>query len=178
MYRGALADAVGFTDDDLAANQAGRLSAGQRASLVRSERNRIALVALCVVLVGLCLVVPALTGVNSLKDVKFLLLALVFTMLGGAVAFSAAQLWRDLQSGAVAQLESFVSSTTKTDSGTANYYWIAGQQRFSVSGDMYTVLEPGRYRLYFLPRSRRIVAAEPSAAATGNDLSPSVHGTS
>jgi len=68
-------------------------------------------------------------------------------------------------------VEGFVKQTEReTDIRTAygqslpiwTYYWVVdGGQRFWVPGRVYPVLTPARHRLYFLPQTRRIVAAEP-----------------
>ena len=164
MYRGALADAVGFSDADLESNRAGRLSQSQRASLMREDRIRIGFVVLCAVVAVVSFVIALTFGPGNIKALKGWALTAFFVLAAGLGIVSAQKLWRDLRSGVVRAVEGFVTSTMQQSGSAQEYYWVVGDQRFSVTGDMYTILEPGRYRLYMLPRTRHIVSIEPTTA--------------
>jgi hypothetical protein len=166
IYRGALADAVGFSPDDLAANRAGRLSTAQRASLLRDDRIRVGFVGLCGVAATASFVMAVTFGLSELRALKFWVFAAFFAIAAGIGVKSAEQLWRDVRTGVVSGVEGFVSSTLDQSGSAQEYYWVVQGRRFSVTGDMYTVLEAGRYWLYFLPRTRRVMSVEPLEGET------------
>ena len=80
------------------------------------------------------------------------------------------RLYLDLRAGVVSRIEGFVTATEReTDVATRyggkvpvwTYYWNVDGQKFAVIGKAYVALMPGPHRLYYLPRSRRVIAAEP-----------------
>jgi len=100
-----------------------------------------------------------------------LILAALILFLGGYMAVVAFNLSQDLTAGVVSSVEGLVQPSVQvTNMRTVSYvpamplwtfYWVVGDQRFWVSGKAYGVLTPARHRLYFLPLTRRVVAAEP-----------------
>jgi hypothetical protein len=104
------------------------------------------------------------------------LLAACFIAFVVLVAWFNIPVWRDLQAGTVSNIEGFVRPAergTRINTGSGKgvsvwtYSWVVDEsQRFSVTGKVYAVLTPARHRLYFLPLSRRIVAAEPISIRT------------
>lgn len=175
IYREVLASALGFTPSDLNANRAGRLSASQRASLLRSDIVRLGGVALCLLAavgsVGLAFAI----GTGDPLFATLLSLAAVLIFAAGALAVSSFALWRDLTAGAVSRLEGQVEPTVRQFEATKStplrpastyegYFWVVGDQRFAVSGTAFGALTPARHCLYFLPRTRRVVAAEPMSS--------------
>ena len=104
------------------------------------------------------------SGPGNIKALKGWALTTFFVLAAGLGIVSARKLWRDIRSGVVGAVEGFVTSTVQQSGSAQEYYWVVDNQRFSVTGDMYTILEPGRYRLYVLPRTRQIVSIEPAAA--------------
>src|SRR5260370_18911813 len=115
--------------------------------------------------------VVANRGLTTGLGIVVLVLALPCLAFVGLWARYTIPLWRDASAGLVASVEGFVrggeqARTVRTSSGVAipvwRYYWpVDGGQRFWVRGKADAVLMPARHRLYFLPSSRRIVAAEP-----------------
>lgn len=103
--------------------------------------------------------------------VQVLLIAaafLAFVVLGAWFTYP---LWRDLNAGIVSSVEGFVQPAERETRIRTGYgpgvqlwafYWVVDNgQRFWVTGKAYGVLTPARHRRYFLPLTRRIVAAEP-----------------
>ena len=82
------------------------------------------------------------------------------------IAAFGTQFWLDVRDGAVSRIEGYVKQTdgeTRTPwTSVWTFYWTVDGQRFAV-GKAWAVLVPARHRLYYLPRSRRVVAAEPIA---------------
>jgi hypothetical protein len=68
----------------------------------------------------------------------------------------------DLLEGRVALLEGYVEAVEDSDGEGVTYHYVLGRQRFMVSGTAYKALAAGvRYRLYYLPHSKRLVSIEP-----------------
>lgn len=171
IYHEGLAAALGFTASDLEADRAGRLSAAQSASLYRWLTFRMGGgSASCIVIAAGCVAWALAIGIGHRPSELVLALAAVLLFAAGAIAFNAFKLWRDLHSGVVSSVEGFVKPNEKeTDIRTGygmsvpvwTYYWIVGDQKFGVTGKAYGALTPARHRLYYLPVTRRVVAAEP-----------------
>ncbi|HLV99304.1 MAG TPA: hypothetical protein VKT82_11580 [Ktedonobacterales bacterium] len=151
--REALARANGFRMDELDTNRQGGLSAHQRFGLVRG------LLFLAVVLVAL--VVGAVWQFALLMRYNpwgFLLLGL---MLFGLL-LATYHRWLDLLEGRAAMLEGFVQATEHSSDDSSTYSYELGKERFTVSSAAYRALIAGeRYRLYYLPHSKRLLSIEP-----------------
>jgi len=170
IYRDELARALNFTASDLQENRAGRLSASQRSTqlgvVARSAvKSLILLLLACAGIAGWFVI-----GVATVLGLIPLALAALFLAWVGIFAWYMPPVWRDADAGVVSSVEGLVTPAERQQSipaGDANvtiwsYYWVVdGGQRFWVAGKAYPVLTPARHRLYFLPSSRRIVAAEP-----------------
>lgn len=170
IYLDELARAVGFTSGDLELNRAGRLSSEQRRSLECGLRPRVVGAAVC-----LACAVGALVGIVAFRPPQntgaaFLALAGLAGFCGVLIASGAARLSQDLKGSTVRDVEGYVTSSesaTHLNSrfgphGTfLRFVWSVGGDRFVVPGRAYAVLAPAHYRLFFLPRTRRIVALEP-----------------
>jgi hypothetical protein len=171
LYHKALAEALGFTEADLEANRAAHLSPSQSASLYGRLTFRMGGGAtICVATAAGCVAWALAIGIGHRPSELFLALAAVLLFAAGAIAVNGFKLWRDLNTGVVSSVEGFVKPTEKetdirTQLGTSvpvwSYYWVVGDQRFAVTGKAYDVLTPARHRLYFLPVTRKVVAAEP-----------------
>jgi hypothetical protein len=185
IYHEELAAALGFTSADLEANRAGRLSAAQRSSWFRRYVYRsVAGVAVVALLAAGCVVLAFAIGIGT--SLSWQVLALAALLLGAAGYFGVIlyRLAEDLNGGIVSTVEGMVQpSVNVTNIRTGSFgpgipvwtfYWIVGDQRFAVYGKAYGVLTPARHRLYFLPRTRRVVSAEPSGSGQSAGLSPAV----
>src|SRR5258708_3573350 len=172
VFHEELAGALGFNAADLEANRAGRLTPSERAYGFRQHVYRpVGGAFLCALLAAGFVAVAFVVGVQYqlawalLVAAAFLLFAASYFAL---VAFNVSQ---DLNAGVVSSVEGLVQPSVqvtnlKTSSSLPamplwSFYWAVGDKRFWVSGKAYGVLTPARHRLYFLPRTRRIVAAEP-----------------
>jgi hypothetical protein len=170
IYQDQLCRALSFTPSDLQENRAGRLSASQRSTQLGAvTRSAIKSAVLVLFAVGGVALFAAI-GVTTLLGLIPMVLAALFLAWVGIFAWYMPPVWRDVDAGIVSSLEGLVTPAERRRSVTAgnmevpiwSYYWVVdGGQRFWVPGQVYPVLTPARHRLYFLPSSRRIVAAEP-----------------
>jgi len=183
IYHEELAAALGFTSADLEANRAGRLSAAQSSSWFRRYVYRsVAVLAVIWLLAAGCVALAFAIGVSANLSWSVLALAALLLVAGGYFGVVAFQLSEDLNGGVVSSIEGFVQPSVKvTNVRTGSYgpgmpvwtfYWIVDDQRFAVYDKAYGMLTPARHRLYFLPRTRRVVSAEPSGTGQSAGLSP------
>jgi len=176
IYRDQLADALGFRPSDLQANQAGRLTDSQRATQLKKISRAVVTLVVCLAIAIACLAVAAAVGLGTGLGIQIVLLAGCFFAFSVVVSWFNVPVWRDLRAGTVSNVEGFVrpaerATRINTGPGPAvsawTYSWVVDDaERFSVPGKAYPALTPARHRLYFLPLSRRIVAAEPLSAKT------------
>lgn len=117
-----------------------------------------------------CLAAWVALGVTTAAGLIPLVLAVLFLAWIGIVGWYMPPVWRDTQAGAVSSVEGLVTPAEKELTVRAGYmsvpiwshYWVVDNaQRFWVEPKVYPLLTPARHRLYFLPSSRRLVAAEP-----------------
>lgn len=170
VYHDELASALGFAPADLEANRAGCLTASERDFQLRPVRNTVLITAVFLLLAAGCVALVFTVGIGTGISTPSLVLAAVFLLTVGLLGYSSIPVWRDLRAGLVSTVEGMVRPAEReTDIATRGggrvpvftYYWVVDdQQRFTVTGKAYGVLTPARHRLYFLPRSRRVVAAE------------------
>lgn len=167
IYRAELASALGFDDADLATNRAGQLGALERRTqnrqLLITASGTFGVLVFGVLCLGLAAVFAFVGGV-LLNGVLAFLASLVGFGYFGRFGL---RLWLDLRDGAVLSTEGFVkptSSETRILGRSAwTYYWTVDDvERFAVR-KAWGVLMPARHRIYYLPRSRTVVAAEPIA---------------
>ncbi len=172
IYHEELADALGFNQTDLEANRAGRLSASERAFGFRQNVYRpVGGASFCLLLAAGFAALAFAIGFSYLVAWALVVVAALLVFAAGYLAMVAFNIAQDLNSGVVSSVEGLVQPSVqvtnlKTSSSLPamplwSFYWAVGDQRFWVSGKAYGVLTPARHRLYFLPRTRRIVAAEP-----------------
>jgi hypothetical protein len=177
IYRDQLASALKFTPSELAVNRAGRLGDSQRATLDRLIARYVVLSIVFILLTGASVVWAFAIGVGTGLGVRLLLAAAAFLVIVGVFTWYTVPLWRDVAAGAVLSIEGMVRTAEReTDIGTGygrsfpiwSHYWIVDEsQRFPVAGMAYAALTPARHRVYFLPLTRRIVAAEPVSTPNG-----------
>ena len=165
----ALAAAHRFTPADLPENRSRRMAQGQRAGLVRALAAMLAL-AVVPVIVTVFLLVFFAPWHNPGRLATGLLCAFVFVavlVLLGTTAFvwQARRLVRDLRTGEVDIAEGIVHKyrvRERRRSGGTRYYYRLDRVRLAVGRIAYNALVAGqRYRVYFAPHSRTVVAVEP-----------------
>ena len=165
IYHDELASALGFTASDLDANRAGRLSTSQHSALLRAEARRIVGIAVSLLIAAGFIVGAFAIGITTGLSLRFLVFAALAVFVAGLLAFGSLKLWPDITAGNVSSVQGFVNPGMKEKHVGRNtipdFYWDVGDQRFHVPGKAYGVLTPAPHRLYFLPLTRRIVAAEP-----------------
>ena len=172
IYQDDLAQGLGFDAAELEMNRAGRLGPAEARLQMRRRVKAIGgSIVFVAAAVGFGFLLRAV-GVASVSGVELLVaMALSLVLLGFGTRF-ATLLSLDLRAGAVESVEGVVKtaeSATRVGPisvfpGTRiwSYFWcLDNGQRFAVPGGAYAVLTPGWHRLYYLPRSRRLVAAEP-----------------
>jgi hypothetical protein len=177
IYRDGLESALKFTPADLQLNRTGRLSDSQRATLHRLITRYVALSILFTLLAAATATWAFAIGVATGLGLRVLLVAGALLVFVAVFAWYAIPLWRDTHAGAVSSIEGMVRPAERdTDLRTGygriipiwSYYWIVDdQQRFSVMGNAYAALTPARHHIYYLPLTRRIIAAEPVSSQTG-----------
>ncbi len=151
IYRQELRDALGFDDDDLAQNRAGRLGGREKETQLRQLRRSVA------VTLGSLVVGVAIGCLGILLHFTASIVLQSFLLFGvTAVAVwyfgrYATRLWRDIQDGVVKNVEGFVRQTdAKTVVGkyiTYTYYWSVDRgPRFPVR-KAWAVLMPARHRI-------------------------------
>jgi hypothetical protein len=127
--------------------------------------------AFCLLLAAGCVALATAIGFSDQLSWAILVLAGLFLFGAAALGLVAFRMSQDLSAGVVLNIEGLVQPSvrvTNIKTGALGpgmpvwtFYWLVGDQRFAVNGKAYGVLTPARHRLYFLPRTRRVVAAEP-----------------
>ena len=156
-----LAQANGFTLEDLQANRQGWMSPRQRAGVVRRAVGRFFLL---LILAGgiVGAVLPLVGGFSALLLVSLSLVGVALLFL-----IPPANARRQLRDGRVAIMDGVVQCEMKrqsdSDGGyTYSHYYVINLQQFSVTGAAYHALVPGlRYRVYYLPLLSKLVSIEP-----------------
>lgn len=171
IYRDGLAAALKFTPSDLAANRAGRLGASQRSNQLHAIARASVISSVLALVAAGCVAAAIAVGIMTLIGFGALVIAATCAAWIGINVWYLVPVWRDVDAGTVSTLDGFVKASEhetdiKTRPGTSlpvwSYYWTVDDgQRFWVTGKAYAALVPARHRLYFLPSSRRIVAADP-----------------
>jgi hypothetical protein len=176
VYRDELGAALGFTPPDLEANRQGRLGQSQEATWFRLFFRSAAKSGISLLVAIGALALAFSGGIAGVLGVTLLIVAATFLAFIGINAWYMLPAWRDVNAGVVSTVEGLVRPAereTRIPMGSGlstvmwSYYWVVdGQQRFWVPGKAYPLLIPARHRIYFLPSSRRIVAAEPITGTT------------
>jgi hypothetical protein len=157
-----LALKLDFTGEDLYANRDGTLTERQRAKLKRALlRDAILYGALEVLLVGILVLIIAnalrlRTEVNPLILAVFLLAASLYPIY---IVRQTLATRADLAAG---QVQMAAGRVQLLDVGRGNYRLEVGKQSFSVSKKLYgTLVNERYYRVYYTPRLKTILSAEP-----------------
>ena len=182
IYQDELASAFGyFTKADLEANRAGRLTVTERSFQFRAVTKQLAIGSASLVLAVACLAWVVSIGNWSGSSVPLLLISGCLLAFAARSAWFSIPLWGELNAGVVSSVEGFVRPAERPtsvyvgggrDMRVWSYYWMVDDQdKFQVSGKAYAVLMPAQHRLYFLPRTRKVVAVEPISSALAGSKS-------
>jgi hypothetical protein len=148
----------GFSQADLEANREGRLGAGQALRLLLSAGG-LALVTL--VVVGLIGTLAWGIFADNEGSPIGLAFGLIGVIVGLMLGWTMLKLMLDLFSGRVEQASGVGTRSIRPAGRSTTYYYHIGGQRFTVSYRGYQALVPDQvYRLYYVPRSRRLVGIE------------------
>ena len=155
---------LGFrlTEEDVAANEAGRQSRRQR---IRALTRAVAYS--CGFPLGLALAIGmVLALVQKGFDLRLLFGLVAAPIIALASLAYAVDAWRDVASGLVLRIDGVPAKGVEDDSTEGGYKWrfpyleLHGQHKLSWRA--FNAIQPGRrYRLYVLPASGRCVGAVP-----------------
>ncbi len=157
-YEDVLMRALNFTEDDLALNAAGQLSAAQLNRL-KTQRTSTAILAVALsVIVGGLLLFANVYARSLAPLVMMVLFVILFTVVTGIIP--AVQMTRDLQAG-VQVAEGRVELDTIARRRRTAYVVKLDGQKFKVRKMTFLAFKNGDpYRIYYAPHSRTILSAE------------------
>lgn len=155
----ALRAVLQFDDGDLADNRNGELSIEQDVSIQKKQRKEAKREALMLLLVGiLILIIGDPFKSLSLVDLVYILPFIYWVW----HVFSLWQRYsRDLSAGSVEYVEGLVVQNPKQRNRYIDYSIQVAGQEFKVDGKTMLAFQNGaQYRVYYVPNSKTIVAAE------------------
>jgi hypothetical protein len=160
-HRYALAQALNFTDEDLIANQTGKLSDVQQQRLTQNHRSMVWSFE-AVFMYGLAFCV-LLIGIATLIIVPLSLLCFYIAYHMSVPMLRKYQLLgRDLRAGEVHQIEGNIEIKLVNHRAYGlRYYILLGKERLSVHQTVALTFKNGDpYRLYYLPLSSTVLSVE------------------
>lgn len=163
----SLMEALKFTEDDLAANRAGQLSAAQRRRLLASRQRSLWIGVGVLVLVVLLATTALYIGqVNQtpLLTVIGIGITVCSAVISGVLIRNWYRLSADLSGGTVQALAGTVQHTVRVSGRSATYVFKVDGQELTVPKPVFlSVRNGGRYRFYRTPFSRVLLTGEPDA---------------
>lgn len=161
-----LAQANGFTLDDLEANQNGEVTDAQRWAGLKKLIPGVIFMGVAVIF-GLLFLYPLLSGFDLSSNLVPLLvvggLLAIFVAIGFTMVLNAI-LDFNTHELEVAEGEGRKISRRKSSGKSSRtvYYYVIGDHEFEVPQKAFSALVEGfNYRAYFMPRSKRLVTLEP-----------------
>jgi len=158
LFLEALAGANHFSMADLESNHQGSLSVRQELRLFGYVSWLGALTLLCI---GICVwaVQSQRIGANLVLYVLLSILGLILLL---RISWSVIRIFIDIWNGKVEHTDGLVTRHIHHARNTLYYTYQINNLKFHVSRSAYNALIEGRqYRVYFAPRSKRLVAIEP-----------------
>jgi hypothetical protein len=149
---------IGFRRADLEANREGRLGAGQAGRMLATA---VALGVVTLAVVGMLAV--AVWGITTDADASpaGLAVGLMGLVAGALLGWTTLRLALDAGGRRVEVANGIATRSFRAAGRSTRYYYHIDGQRFDVSYRGYQALVPGRaYRLYYTPRSMRVVGIE------------------
>jgi len=159
-YEDVLMAAFEFNEVDLAANQAGSLSAGQVSALQQQRTRQIRSIAvMCALVIALGLFVMVAVSIVTIPMLAFILLFVVVATLNGGRSLR--QLNQDL-GDRVAEVEGRVEQDLRSaEDGSGDYFVRLDERKFKVKREGFLAFKNGDpYRLYYTPRGKKILSVE------------------
>ncbi len=163
-YEDLLMDALGFDEDDLAANRAGVVTEAQIGVLHRMiRRQALGWIALIVIVLPYTLVL--IPGLLALKNIDWICCCFTSPIVGGIILFTTflrrmTIYMDDIYERRVKVAEGRVQLNVKAWRN-AQYQLQVGDQRFPVNKKGLLTFKTGDpYRIYYAPHSKRILSAE------------------
>ncbi|HEY2887451.1 MAG TPA: hypothetical protein VGJ17_02465 [Candidatus Limnocylindrales bacterium] len=159
------APASPFPADALAANQAGKLTDAQR-SLYRgddrSTRKTELYLAVGAIVIAVLLITSTGPGPNAaLRPLFAAICVVVAAILAFRATLAPDSLSRDLATGSVVAIDGAVLRSSREGKNTEWFYLTVAGQRFEVPRSVYNACpEAGYVRVYYLPRSKKVVNLE------------------
>lgn len=165
-----LAQANGFTLDDLAANRSGEVTPSQRTKPLAGVLmgSLIGLMALAFAGLFFFQVFPNVEVGEALPAIAIPALVLgIFALVGGSMVVGGLL---DMSVSSIEQAQGAGRKEKRTGGGrnrSTRYYYIIGDKSFQVTRRAYAALIDGLdYRLYYLPRTKKLVSIEPVDVTT------------
>lgn len=154
-----LSNVNNFTLEDLKLNQDGRLSRHQENTLLWITALYLVFCVGTIILAVIFMpkIIPSLSSIRN-QLILFIVLYLFIRF-----TWSAVKLIGDIWHGKVSNVEGPVGRRIHRARYSDSYYYVSDLDEFQVSSAAYhALLEGQRYRIYYVPRSRRLVSIEPS----------------
>lgn len=158
-YEERLMDIFAFDEDDLDANEAGQLSPAQGAQLQRARNTALSTFALMWLLCGVLAAIVVVLGLRAPGLLPAVMAALLLTA-GVSFAFSISRkLSADLRDRRVLAAEGRI---TLSMLGASDYFLGVEQMKFRLNKqETFLAFKNGDpYRIYYAPRSQRILAVK------------------
>ncbi len=155
-----LGSVIGFGTGDLEANRDGRLGSGQGARMVAAMIGQ-GLIALLIL--GFCgfMAFSVLSDSGSDTPITLLFVGVIGLIGPLVIGWSIVKLGLDLLGGRVETVEGPVQRTYRRSGRSTTYYYQVNTMKFTVTFNAYQALVSGPvYRVYYAPRSKRLVALE------------------
>jgi hypothetical protein len=150
-----------FDNADLDSNRAGLISAAQRSRLWRRDVLQLVGASACLI-GGIVFNVGLLAGWFTARG-KGAALGVVLMFIGGLIGFSSTLLWLDLATGQVSTVQGQLQMVaTASRSGMVHSFEVGGLS-FTVSLQVYDQIPATPMRVYYLRRSRTLLALEPAS---------------
>ncbi len=160
-----LAEALNFSDDDLAANRQGRLSEAQKKRLLRGWRRTLWIVITLVILFGLIATIMIFLGQRNSSPI-LTVIGVIVTIINATIVGLAAQSYlrtsSDVGAGKIATIDGVVTHTIRVSGRAATYVLKLDAQEIVVPKPVFFAIEDRKsYRFYRAPASKTLLAAEP-----------------
>lgn len=157
-----------FDATDLESNRAGRLSAAQRRRLWQVELWRLAGTLLSLA-AGVAFSLTIGVGWMHTTTWRGAVAGLALVLVGVLLGVWSYEAWLDLASGRVLTVEGDLRTTEKVSSGRYGPYFHylldVGGKTFEVSKREWERVGEARMRVYYLPRTNKLLSLEPSGGA-------------
>jgi hypothetical protein len=163
-----LAQANGFSPEDLQANKNGEVTQAQRMGGLKKLVPGL-LIMVVTLVVGFLIIVPFFSSSRSNSNLLPIIFIGGFLAIFAAIGFSIVlNAFLDLSATAPESVEGEGHKITRRKSSGRSsrtvYYYVIGGQEFEVSQKAFPALLDGfTYQAFFMPRTKRLVAIEPTS---------------